>query len=122
MQYKVPIQVSYRFDTNTLGLYKYPGIIESSSLNTTENVSFRISWVVCSVRASHNAYPSDALKVNRKPTTCLQLPAETPVGSSESVWKASRIAEKVRRTKELNMRGLNFCELNKKEKSALKAN
>lgn len=40
----------------------------------------------------------------------------------ESFWNTSRVEEIVRRTKEFIMKGVNFCELKKKENKALKAN
>ena len=41
---------------------------------------------------------------------------------SESVLTARRDADMVRRTRELSIKGVNFCELKKNEKMALKAN
>ena len=39
-----------------------------------------------------------------------------------SVSKTRRMEDIVRRTRELTIKGVNFCELRKKEKKALKAN
>jgi hypothetical protein len=44
-----------------------------------------------------------------------------PAEFSESALTARREAEAVRRIRELSTNGDNFCELRKKEKSALKA-
>lgn len=49
------------------------------------------------------------------------FPLETVEVFSESALTARRAAEMVRRIRELSMRGVNFWELRKKEKTALKA-
>lgn len=50
------------------------------------------------------------------------LPLEILEEFSESALTARREAEMVRRKRELNIKGVNFCELKKKENKALKAN
>jgi hypothetical protein len=89
---------------------------------TTVKVSFLITFLNAScVRESTKPYPADAPIVHINPIT--YFPLETPEESEEeSVSKTRRIEDMVRRTRELSMKGVNFCELRKNEKKALKAN
>lgn len=63
---------------------------------------------------------AEAPIVLRNPIVYFTL--ETPTGFLSSEWKISNAAEIVNRTKEFTMKGVNFWELRKKEKKALKAN
>lgn len=63
---------------------------------------------------------TDAPRVHRKPIVYFNL--ETFVVLSEPAWIARSDAEMVRRNKELRIRAVNFWELRKNEKTALKPN
>lgn len=63
--------------------------------------------------------PAEAAIVHTKPMIYLLLDS-FPV-SLESLWNTSSIDEKLRRTRELAMNGVNFCPLRKYENKALKA-
>lgn len=70
-------------------------------------------------RERYKEYVADAPSVQKNPITYFLL--GMPAGFSESALTARREAEAVRRIRELSTNGDNFCELRKKEKSALKA-
>lgn len=63
---------------------------------------------------------ADAPKVHKNPVTYFAFAVF--VSLSESEWTARRVAEMVRRTRELRIKAVNFWELSRYEKSALKAN
>ena len=88
---------------------------------TTSKVSLFITfWKDNCTRERYKEYVADAPSVQRNPIT--YFPLGVPVVSSESEWTARREADMVRRTRELSVSMVNFWELRKKEKRALKAN
>ena len=71
------------------------------------------------IKESINPDTADAQTVHKNPV--MYFPLVTLLGPEESsVWN-TRGVEVVRRTRELTMNGVNFWELRKKEKKALKA-
>lgn len=52
----------------------------------------------------------------------MYFPLGILVEPEESDWNTRRVEDRVRSTREFIMKNVNFCELRKKEKSALKAN
>ena len=105
--------------TNCLTYYTNDGYICIS--NTAEKVSVFITfWKESCTKERFNENIADAPSVQRNPIT--YFPLGIPVMFSELVLTARRDADMVRRTRELSIKGVNFCELKKNEKRALKAN
>lgn len=75
------------------------------------------------VSESINPYPADEPMVHMSPTVCTLL-LEIPLGISELVLNQSRleVEEMVSWNKELIIQRVNFCELRRKKKKALKTN
>ena len=88
---------------------------------TAEDVCFVKTFLKSScIRDSTNPIPAEAPMVQMNPITYCTL--DTFVVFSESVLTTRRAEETVRRNKELTIKGVNFCELRKYEKKAVKAN
>ena len=68
-----------------------------------------IFWKESCTRERYSEYVAEAPRVHKKPVT--YFPLETSLVFSVPALIARREADVVRRTRELSMKGVNFCEL-----------